>query len=143
MNNIAILIYGGKELDSDKYIDQVIYKLENELKEWKYKKSLFSINLRGKNYALPQNSVLIPDNKGKDWEEYVLKNHPEFKKIHESGWLIEGFIDCDDDIFFVNDFKASHPLYGKVFGNTWTIVYSDSKEAYDDFIKNHEYITLW
>lgn len=55
---------------------------------------------------------------------------------HESGWTIKGQI-VEDYFVWVNEFTASHPLYGKVCGDFETVVYASSEEAYKHFLKNH------
>ncbi len=56
---------------------------------------------------------------------------------NESGWIIEGEI-ISDYYEWVNDFKASHKKYGKVWGNFEDIVYADSEEGYQHFFEHHE-----
>ena len=66
-------------------------------------------------------------------EEYVTGLH---KKTHEDGWTIEGEIK-EDYYYWVNDFKAEHPKYGKVWGNFEIDVYADSEEGFKHFYENH------
>lgn len=53
-----------------------------------------------------------------------------------SGWIIFGEIK-EDYYEWINYFEASHPIFGKVWGDFEDIVYADSEEAYEDFYKNH------
>lgn len=54
---------------------------------------------------------------------------------HASGWIVEGEV-SEDCFEWVSDFTASHPVYGKVWGNFNKKVYADSQEGLDDFMKN-------
>ena len=62
--------------------------------------------------------------------------HPSYIGTNDSGWTIEGRI-VEDWYEWVNDFKATHPEYGKVSGNFEGKVKATSKEAYEHFIENH------
>ncbi len=55
---------------------------------------------------------------------------------NESGWEISGEIH-EDYYEWVNDFEATHPTFGKVWGNFEDTVFADSEEGYNHFIKNH------
>jgi len=59
-----------------------------------------------------------------------------YKKKHPSGWKISAKIN-EDYILFISDFKASHPHYGKLYGDYDKIIYAESDEAYNHFIENH------
>ena len=58
-------------------------------------------------------------------------------KTHDDGWTIEGEIQ-EDYYLWVNEFKATHPKLGKVWGNFEDTVFATSKEAYDDFYSKHK-----
>lgn len=58
------------------------------------------------------------------------------KRTHPDGWIIEGEIH-EDYFVWVNDFKASHPKFGKVWGNFEDKVYADSEEGFKDFFEKH------
>lgn len=61
---------------------------------------------------------------------------PEDLGEHESGWAITG--DVQEDYYrWVNEFEAIHPKYGKVYGDFETVVYAESEEALEHFIKHH------
>lgn len=58
-------------------------------------------------------------------------------RTHDSGWTISGMVH-EDYYTWVNDFEASHPVYGKVQGNFESEVTADSEEAFQHFWKHHE-----
>ena len=55
---------------------------------------------------------------------------------NKSGWVVEGEVH-EDYYEWVNEFEAIHPEYGRVWGDFEDIVYADTKEGYENFIKNH------
>lgn len=63
-------------------------------------------------------------------------NSPEYSKTHPDGWIITAKVQ-EDYYEWINDFKAEHPIYGKVWGNFQDKVYADSEEGYQHFYKNH------
>lgn len=75
----------------------------------------------------------------------VLEGHDSetgmFQRTHSDGWTIRGEIH-EDHFYWVNDFEASHPVYGRVWGNFEETVNADSKEGYDAFCAAHPY-TEW
>lgn len=58
-------------------------------------------------------------------------------RTHDSGWTITGEIH-EDYYEWVNDFEATHPTFGKVWGNFEGEVHADSEEGFAHFWKNHE-----
>jgi len=56
---------------------------------------------------------------------------------HEDGWTIYGEVH-EDYYEWVNDFVATHPEYGYVFGDFESEVYATTSEAFNDFYKNHK-----
>jgi len=56
----------------------------------------------------------------------------------ETGWHIEGEI-CEDYYKWINDFNAFHPIHGRVTGDFESLVKASSKEAYEQFLKDHPY----
>jgi hypothetical protein len=56
---------------------------------------------------------------------------------HDSGWTIEGEL-REDYYTWVNKFKATHPVYGKVVGDFMTKVKATSLEAFNHFYKHHQ-----
>ena len=59
-----------------------------------------------------------------------------YSKTHDDGWTISGRV-VEDWFIWVSEFQASHPIFGSVCGDFNQIVYSDTHEGYDDFLKNH------
>lgn len=57
-------------------------------------------------------------------------------KTHPSGWTITGEVH-EDYYYWVNEFSATHPVYGFVNGDFESKVYASSKEAYEHFVENH------
>ena len=56
---------------------------------------------------------------------------------NDSGWTIIGVIH-EDYYEWVNDFQATHPKFGKVWGNFEKEVYAESEEGFAHFWENHE-----
>ena len=59
---------------------------------------------------------------------------------NDSGWTITGEIQ-EDYYKWVNDFEAVHEKFGTVKGNFEDKVFATNKRAYNDFMKNHGYIS--
>lgn len=55
---------------------------------------------------------------------------------HEDGWTITGDI-VNEGKIWVSDFEATHPIYGKVWGDFQTEVFADSEEGFEHFYENH------
>ncbi len=72
--------------------------------------------------------------------EEVLKDHDEetgrYMRTHEDGWTITGEIK-EDYCYWVNDFGAVHPIFGKVWGNFERTVYADTEAGFNDFYLKH------
>lgn len=66
----------------------------------------------------------------------LAKENKIHSKTHADGWTISGKI-REDWFIWVQEFRAEHPVYGKVFGDFEKTIYSDTQEGYDDFLKNH------
>lgn len=63
--------------------------------------------------------------------------HGTFRtRTHEDGWTIKGVVKSDY-YSWVNEFRASHPQLGRVWGNFEEEVFADSEEAFQDFYKHH------
>ena len=60
-----------------------------------------------------------------------------YQRTHSDGWTIKGQIH-EDYFAWVNDFEATHPTYGKVWGNFEEEVFADSEEGYNHFYENHK-----
>ena len=56
--------------------------------------------------------------------------------VNESGWTIEGQIH-EDYFEWVNEFEATHPDFGRVWGDFEDVVYADSEKAFEHFYENH------
>ena len=54
-----------------------------------------------------------------------------------SGWTVEGQIH-EDWYEWVNEFEATHPDFGRVWGDFENIVYADSEEGFAHFYEHHE-----
>lgn len=57
-------------------------------------------------------------------------------RTHGDQWSISGVIK-EDRFYWVNDFEASHPVFGRVWGNFEATVFADSKKAYLAFRAAH------
>jgi hypothetical protein len=66
------------------------------------------------------------------WSAHTLE--PQCIGKHENLWTVEGSI-VEDYYSWVNEFEASHPVYGKVWGDFEDKVYADKEEGYNYFIK--------
>jgi len=58
-------------------------------------------------------------------------------RTHKDGWTITGEI-REDYYTWVNNFEATHPKFGKVWGNFENKVYADSEEGFKHFYKYHK-----
>lgn len=58
-------------------------------------------------------------------------------RTHVDGWTIYG-ISHEDYYEWVNEFNASHPIYGNVWGDFEEKVFADSEEGFDHFYQNHQ-----
>lgn len=56
---------------------------------------------------------------------------------HADGWTITGEV-VEDYFYWVNEFSATHPQYGRVWGNFENEVRADSEEGFQHFWKHHE-----
>lgn len=65
------------------------------------------------------------------YEPYTL-----YSKTHDDGWTISGEV-SEDYYAWVNDFAASHPIWGYVKGNFESEVEAASEEAFADFYEKH------
>lgn len=70
-----------------------------------------------------------------DGESFIGKN---YQRTHDSGWTISGKV-IEDRYLWVNEFQASHPVFGFVSGDFEKEIVASSKEAFDHFAKNHPY----
>ena len=77
----------------------------------------------------------------------VLENHDEetgeFTRTHADGWTITGRI-VEDYFYWVNEFHASHPKFGRVWGDFETEVHATSERAFRKFYENHAWtLKIW
>ena len=56
--------------------------------------------------------------------------------LNPSGWKIDGEVH-DDWFQWVNEFEATHPVFGRVWGDYEKEVFADSQEAYEHFFAHH------
>lgn len=56
--------------------------------------------------------------------------------LNPSGWTITGEIK-EDWFEWVNGFEATHPDFGRVWGDYEEEVFADSQEAFEHFFVNH------
>lgn len=61
---------------------------------------------------------------------------PEYLGTNDSGWVITGEV-MEDYYEWVNDFEATHPDFGRVWGDFEDIVYADSEEGFKHFFEHH------
>lgn len=57
-------------------------------------------------------------------------------RTHESRWTISGNI-CEDYYYWVNNFEAHHPDFGRVWGDFEDVVYADTEAGYEAFCAAH------
>jgi len=58
------------------------------------------------------------------------------ERTHPDGWTIKGEVK-EDYYSWVNEFEASHPQYGRVWGDFEVEVHADSEEGFADFYAKH------
>jgi len=56
--------------------------------------------------------------------------------VNESGWEIKGEV-IEDWYEWVNAFEATHPDFGRVWGDFESFVYADSEQGFKHFYENH------
>ena len=61
----------------------------------------------------------------------------EYTKKHKDGWTIKARI-VEDWFYWINDFEAVHPRYGRVYGNFENEVFADSLKGFKHFVKYHK-----
>lgn len=61
---------------------------------------------------------------------------PSCLGLNESGWTIEGQVH-EDWYEWVNEFEASHPDFGRVWGDYESEVHADSEAAFEHFFNNY------
>ena len=58
------------------------------------------------------------------------------ERLHSDGWKIKAMTHADY-YRWVNAFEATHPTYGKVWGDFEDKVFADTEEGYNHFYKHH------
>jgi hypothetical protein len=61
-----------------------------------------------------------------------------YTRTHESGWTICAEIK-EDWFEWIDDFEASHPIYGKLYGTFEYEVFYETDDALDHFMKHHPF----
>jgi hypothetical protein len=84
-------------------------------------------------YASGMAITLSPD---RVCAESKSKSGGPFSRTHDDGWTIEGVI-SEDYVYWVNDFTATHSIYGTVRGNFEEEVFATSKKGFKHFYANH------
>ena len=83
--------------------------------------------------------TITKDYSHSDFKSQARTLHPGDLGFHEnSGWTVEGQI-VEDYYEWVNEFEATHPVYGKIKGDFETEVTADSQEGLDHFLTNHPF----
>lgn len=59
-----------------------------------------------------------------------------FARTHKDGWTITGEVH-EDYYYWVNDFAASHPEHGLVWGDFESVVFASSEAGFQHFYANH------
>lgn len=59
-----------------------------------------------------------------------------YTRTHTDGWAITGEV-REDYYYWVNEFQASHPVHGKVWGNYEREVHAETAEGFEDFYARH------
>ena len=57
-------------------------------------------------------------------------------RTHASGWTISGAVK-EDYYYWVNDFEAHHPDFGRVWGDFEEKVFADTESGYEAFCAAH------
>ena len=88
----------------------------------------------GVDFKSGEGTLILKPSEVTELEKY--EDAKEYSRTHEDGWTITGFI-WSDYFYWVNEFSASHPIFGKVWGDFENEVFADSEEGYNDFLNNH------
>ena len=101
----------------------------------------FGMECAGDHAALTLPPSAISNFDGSVKEKDIDRKHRNlpYSRTHPrpSGWTISGQLHADWFVW-VNDFDASHPHFGRVWGNFETQVHADSEEAFAHFYQHHQ-----
>lgn len=61
---------------------------------------------------------------------------PDDVGTHDDGWTVGGEI-REDWYEWVNDFEATHPAHGLVWGDFESVVFASSEAGFQDFLAHH------
>lgn len=61
------------------------------------------------------------------------------EKTHGSRWTISATLNDGDGFSWINEFVATHPVYGYVKGDFDILVIASSEIGFSHFIENHPY----
>jgi hypothetical protein len=86
----------------------------------------------GEDFHSPGGALTLDENQVSE----SLINGGRHSRTHPSGWTIEGEVH-EDYYTWVNEFSATHPEYGRVWGDFENEVNADSEEAFQHFIEHH------
>lgn len=83
--------------------------------------------------------TITVDYSEKCFETMARTLNPDNLGYHEdSGWTIEGHV-WEDYYEWINEFVATHPVYGKIEGDFEKEVTAESEEALNHFLSFHNY----
>lgn len=119
----------------------------NGSEEWKIKTNLdvpsnletitkkYGVDFTSRGGALTLDPYVVFDpESGENYNDYVNKEKAS-SRTHDNSWTVSGEIN-EDYYEWVNQFEASHPTLGRVWGDFEDTVYATSEEGYQDFYKN-------
>lgn len=115
--------------------DQLVAKAEKEISGAKYRYAKWLESLEQMNQLAAIDAPLCKKF-GVDFHSAggALTLRPSDIGEHPSGWVVSGEIK-EDYYLWVNQFEATHPTLGRVWGDFEDQVFYTSIEAYDDFRK--------
>lgn len=90
-----------------------------------------------KSSAITLSTTEVTDENIEDRNYYKTFRNRKFTKTHSDGWTITAEIHCDY-YSWINEFEATHPIYGFVKGDFEVLIEASSREAFEHFYKNHQ-----
>lgn len=119
-----------KKIKYQQMRDEVVKYLDNLPKSGKYFYSPLISNVSSQSNIIDASEVKEDVPEG-DW------GGGYYKRTHDDGWTIYGFIH-NDWYSWVTNFGAEHEKYGRVWAHEIDDgIHADSKEAFDNFISSH------